>query len=128
VRRRGDAAARCACGVPLVAVLMAEVVAHYHPKLVEMHNYSAAHSIRQKMYNWQTLNRAFRGRVQLQRPWWCFTAVLCCAVLCCAVLCCAVLCCAVLCCAVLCCAVLCCSVLLCAVFSALCCFALQKRY
>lgn len=36
---------------------MAEVVAHFQPKLVEMHNYSAAHSIRQKVYNWQTLNQ-----------------------------------------------------------------------
>ena len=44
---------------PLLAVLMAEVVANFLPKLVDMHNYSAAHSIRQKVYNWQTLNRTF---------------------------------------------------------------------
>ncbi len=47
---------------------MAEVVAHFHPKLVEMHNYSAAHSIRQKVYNWQTLNRTW---VRSCQPPWC---------------------------------------------------------
>jgi len=36
--------------------LVAEVVKHYIPKLVELHNYSAAHSQSQKMYNWNTLN------------------------------------------------------------------------
>jgi hypothetical protein len=39
-------------------VLLAEVVHHYFPKYVELHNYSAANSIRQKLYNWSTLNRA----------------------------------------------------------------------
>ena len=37
-------------------VLAAEVVKHYLPKLVDMHNYSQAHSVSQKMYNWNTLN------------------------------------------------------------------------
>lgn len=37
-------------------VLVAEIVAHYFPKLVELHNYSPASSIRQKLYNWSTLN------------------------------------------------------------------------
>ena len=37
-------------------VLLAEVVAHYFPKLVERHNYPAANSYAQKMYNWNTLN------------------------------------------------------------------------
>jgi CH-like domain in sperm protein len=41
------------------AVLMAEVVAHYFPKYVELHNYSAANSLRQKLYNWSTLNREY---------------------------------------------------------------------
>ncbi len=39
------------------AVLLAEVVHHYYPKLVEIHNYSGANSVRQKMYNWATLNQ-----------------------------------------------------------------------
>jgi len=38
-------------------VLVAEVVYHYIPKLVELHNYSSAHASNQKMYNWATLNQ-----------------------------------------------------------------------
>jgi len=42
-------------------LLMAEMVAHYFPKLVEMHNYPPANSYAQKMYNWNTLNtRVFK--------------------------------------------------------------------
>ena len=42
-------------------VLVAEIVAHYFPKLVELHNYSSANSLTQKVYNWNTLNqRVFR--------------------------------------------------------------------
>lgn len=42
-------------------VLMAEVVHHYFPRLVELHNYSSANGIQQKLYNWNTLNqKAFR--------------------------------------------------------------------
>lgn len=37
-------------------VLAAEVVAHFLPKLVELHNYPAANSMQQKLYNWDTLN------------------------------------------------------------------------
>mmetsp|Transcript_6803 Transcript_6803/g.11966 ORF Transcript_6803/g.11966 Transcript_6803/m.11966 type:complete len:258 (+) Transcript_6803:102-875(+) len=37
-------------------VLYAEVVNHFFPKLVELHNYSSANSHTQKMYNWTTLN------------------------------------------------------------------------
>ncbi|BBN11726.1 sperm flagellar protein 1 [Marchantia polymorpha subsp. ruderalis] len=43
------------------AVLVAEVVAHYCPKLVDAHNYSAANGLAQKVYNWNTLNvKVFR--------------------------------------------------------------------
>lgn len=38
-------------------VLFAEVVNHFFPRLVEMHNYSSANSYTQKMYNWNTLNQ-----------------------------------------------------------------------
>jgi len=38
-------------------VLTAELVAHYFPKLVDLHNYSAANSVSQKEYNWNTLNQ-----------------------------------------------------------------------
>eukprot|EP00933_Yihiella_yeosuensis_P019477 TRINITY_DN15772_c0_g1_i2.p1 TRINITY_DN15772_c0_g1~~TRINITY_DN15772_c0_g1_i2.p1 ORF type:complete len:241 (+),score=62.94 TRINITY_DN15772_c0_g1_i2:118-840(+) len=37
-------------------VLFAEIVNHFFPRIVEMHNYSAANSNTQKMYNWNTLN------------------------------------------------------------------------
>jgi hypothetical protein len=37
-------------------VLTAEIVHHYFPRLVEIHNYPAANSYAQKMYNWSTLN------------------------------------------------------------------------
>ena len=40
---------------------MAEIVKHFVPGLVDIHNYSAAHSMQQKLYNWNTLNqRVFR--------------------------------------------------------------------
>ncbi|KAL3134828.1 hypothetical protein ABBQ32_007799 [Trebouxia sp. C0010 RCD-2024] len=38
-------------------VLVAEIVQHFHPKLVELHNYSGAHGATQKQYNWTTLNQ-----------------------------------------------------------------------
>lgn len=38
-------------------VLMAEIARHFFPKLVQIHNYSAASSYSQKMYNWNTLNQ-----------------------------------------------------------------------
>lgn len=37
-------------------VLFAEIVNGYFPRIVEMHNYSAANSNSQKLYNWNTLN------------------------------------------------------------------------
>ena len=37
-------------------VLCAEIVHHYLPKLVDLHNYSSASGITQKIYNWDTLN------------------------------------------------------------------------
>lgn len=37
-------------------VLVAEIVAHFLPKMVELHNYSSASSQAQKLTNWDTLN------------------------------------------------------------------------
>ena len=37
-------------------VLVAELIAAYFPTMVELHNYTNAHSISQKMYNFETLN------------------------------------------------------------------------
>ncbi|XP_072881806.1 sperm flagellar protein 1 isoform X2 [Hemitrygon akajei] len=38
-------------------VMVAEVVNHFLPRLVEMHNYIPANSTQQKLSNWQLLNR-----------------------------------------------------------------------
>ncbi|XP_069741398.1 sperm flagellar protein 1 isoform X3 [Narcine bancroftii] len=38
-------------------VMVAEVVKHFLPKLVDMHNYIPANSTQQKLSNWQLLNR-----------------------------------------------------------------------
>eukprot|EP01061_Rhynchopus_euleeides_P021609 TRINITY_DN35237_c0_g1_i1.p2 TRINITY_DN35237_c0_g1~~TRINITY_DN35237_c0_g1_i1.p2 ORF type:complete len:237 (+),score=86.67 TRINITY_DN35237_c0_g1_i1:62-712(+) len=38
-------------------MLVAEVVKHFFPKLVELHNYPAAHSVQQKRYNWKTMSQ-----------------------------------------------------------------------
>ncbi len=37
-------------------VLLAEIISHYFPKLVEMHNYVATTSATTKLGNWNTLN------------------------------------------------------------------------
>ena len=37
-------------------VLIAEVIKHFAPNLIDLHNYPAAHSKTQKLYNWNTLN------------------------------------------------------------------------
>mmetsp|Transcript_3242 Transcript_3242/g.6155 ORF Transcript_3242/g.6155 Transcript_3242/m.6155 type:complete len:221 (+) Transcript_3242:64-726(+) len=37
-------------------VLVAEVISHYFPKIVQLHNYSPANGSPQKMYNWNTMN------------------------------------------------------------------------
>jgi hypothetical protein len=43
------------------AVLMAEVVAHFFPRLVELHNYDQGLRVDTKTYNWKTLNtRVFK--------------------------------------------------------------------
>eukprot|EP00960_Hanusia_phi_P058690 763953-Hanusia_phi.AAC.5 len=44
-------------------VLMAELLNHFYPRIVELHNYSAANSFTQKTYNWQTLNKRVLKRV-----------------------------------------------------------------
>ena len=37
-------------------VLMAEVVAHFFPRLVDLHNYDQGLRVDTKIYNWKTLN------------------------------------------------------------------------
>lgn len=38
-------------------VLISEIVHHFFPKLIELHNYSATNSVAQKAYNWRTVNQ-----------------------------------------------------------------------
>ncbi|XP_032806169.2 sperm flagellar protein 1 isoform X1 [Petromyzon marinus] len=38
-------------------VMVAELVKHFFPRIVEMHNYIPANSVQQKLSNWNTLNR-----------------------------------------------------------------------
>eukprot|EP00922_Rhytidocystis_sp_ex-Travisia-forbesii_P050724 GHVS01075343.1.p1 GENE.GHVS01075343.1~~GHVS01075343.1.p1 ORF type:complete len:259 (-),score=38.42 GHVS01075343.1:322-1098(-) len=44
-------------------VLMAEVVNYTFPRLTHLHNYSAANSRKQKLYNWSTLNNKVLSRL-----------------------------------------------------------------
>ncbi|KAJ3040624.1 Sperm flagellar protein 1 [Rhizophlyctis rosea] len=38
-------------------VATAEILRHFVPKLVELHNYPPANAVAQKLYNWNTLNQ-----------------------------------------------------------------------
>lgn len=47
------------------AVLAAEIVKHYFPRMVELHNYTPAAATKQKMENWYLLNRRVLRRLDL---------------------------------------------------------------
>jgi hypothetical protein len=47
-------------------VLVAEVVKHFHSKLVDIHNYPQAHNLKQKFTNWNTLNKKVLKRLNMQ--------------------------------------------------------------
>ena len=49
-------------------VMLAEVVAAYFPALVELHNYGSANSIKQKIYNFETLNTRVLKKLGYQIP------------------------------------------------------------
>jgi hypothetical protein len=36
--------------------MMAEVIAHHFPKIVELHNYPPTNALKSKLSNWTTLN------------------------------------------------------------------------
>ena len=38
-------------------VLVAEIVQHFCPKIIDLHNFSPANATQQKVYNWNTLNQ-----------------------------------------------------------------------
>ncbi|KAG2807010.1 hypothetical protein PC111_g17117 [Phytophthora cactorum] len=46
------------------AVLLAEILAQLVPAWVQLHNYSSAHRLQQKMSNWETLNRKVLTRLK----------------------------------------------------------------
>ncbi|KAG5266228.1 hypothetical protein AALO_G00228600 [Alosa alosa] len=49
-------------------VMAAEVVKHFFPKLVELHNYTPANSTQQKLSNWSTLNRKVFPKLSFHVP------------------------------------------------------------
>uniref|UniRef100_A0A674PNE7 ADAM metallopeptidase domain 8a n=1 Tax=Takifugu rubripes TaxID=31033 RepID=A0A674PNE7_TAKRU len=49
-------------------VLAAEVVKHFLPKLVDLHNYTPANSTQQKLTNWDVLNRKVFSKLSLHVP------------------------------------------------------------
>lgn len=49
-------------------VMLAEVVAAYFPTLVELHNYAAANSVKQRVYNFETLNQRVLRKLGYQIP------------------------------------------------------------
>ncbi|XP_038638870.1 sperm flagellar protein 1 isoform X2 [Scyliorhinus canicula] len=51
-----------------IPVLVAEVVKHFLPKLVDSHNYFPANSTQQKLSNWQILNRKVFSKLRYHIP------------------------------------------------------------
>ncbi len=49
-------------------VLVAEVIAAYLPHLVEIHNYPTANSVKQKVYNFETLNQRVLKKLGMLIP------------------------------------------------------------
>ncbi|KPP58623.1 hypothetical protein Z043_123537, partial [Scleropages formosus] len=49
-------------------VMAAEVVKHFFPKLVDLHNYTTANSTQQKVTNWITLNRQVFSKLNFHVP------------------------------------------------------------
>ena len=45
------------------AVLMAEVVRHFYPKFVEIHNYIGTSNYQQKVHNWNLLNKKVLSKI-----------------------------------------------------------------
>jgi len=50
------------------AVLAAEIVKHFCPRMVDLHNYQPANSTTQKQTNWQTLNSKVFKKIGLNVP------------------------------------------------------------
>ena len=50
-------------------VLVAEIVCHYFPKMIELHNYSNANGYAQKIYNWCVRPPRTACARRERRPW-----------------------------------------------------------
>lgn len=48
------------------AVMLAELIYHYNPKMVSLHNYPPANSTTKKIENWNTLNTKVLKKLDLQ--------------------------------------------------------------
>ena len=48
------------------AVLLAEIIKHYLPRLVELHNYPDANSAKLKLVNWETLNKKVLKKIGIK--------------------------------------------------------------
>ncbi|XP_052892789.1 sperm flagellar protein 1-like [Anopheles moucheti] len=46
-------------------VLVAEIIKHLYPKMVDLHNYTRCNATRSKRDNWQTLNRKVFHRLNI---------------------------------------------------------------
>eukprot|EP00058_Branchiostoma_floridae_P018167 XP_002603656.1 hypothetical protein BRAFLDRAFT_235581 [Branchiostoma floridae] len=49
-------------------VMAAEIIRHFQPRMVDLHNYSPANSTQQKLSNWGTLNRKVFNKLNFQVP------------------------------------------------------------
>lgn len=58
----------CAPAPPPPPVMLAELVKHFHPQLVDLHNYVPTCNTDQKLSNWSVLNRPARGRLPRPAP------------------------------------------------------------
>lgn len=49
-------------------VLMAEIICHFRPRVVELHNYRPASNTQMKIYNWETLNKKVFKKLGFSLP------------------------------------------------------------
>ncbi|XP_066277578.1 sperm flagellar protein 1-like isoform X1 [Branchiostoma lanceolatum] len=49
-------------------VMAAEIIRHFQPRMIDLHNYSPANSTQQKLSNWGTLNRKAFNKLNFQVP------------------------------------------------------------
>ncbi|XP_077438786.1 sperm flagellar protein 1 isoform X3 [Vanacampus margaritifer] len=52
----------------IITVMAAEVVKHFFPKIIDLHNYTPASSTQQKLSNWNLLNRKVFSKLNFHVP------------------------------------------------------------